>query len=78
MHGFKDQWLSSIEKGIENYKVLEESSGNKPVSVSKSWFQEQLHAVGITYEIGDNTPRDFIKTKGRVSAQAMMEILIKL
>ncbi len=76
--GFKDLWLSSIEKGIEGYKVKEKASGTKPVAVSKSWFHEQLQAVGITYEIGDNTPRDFIKTKGRISAQAMMEILIML
>jgi len=73
---FKDNWLDEIEMRIDGYSVDEEASGTKPVAVSKSWFHEQLQAVGITYEIGDNTPRDFIKTKGKISAQVLMEILI--
>ncbi len=73
---FKDNWLDEIEKQIDGHTIVEEASGTIPVAVSKSWFHEQLDAVGITYEIGDNTPRDFIKTKSQVSAQAMMKLLL--
>jgi hypothetical protein len=30
----------------------------------------------IVFEIGDNTPRDFIKKKGRVGAEEIMKLLI--
>lgn len=73
---FKDNWLKEIENRIDGYRVREEASVTKPVAVSKSWFHEQLQAVGITYEIGDNTPREFIKTKGKISAHAMMQELL--
>jgi hypothetical protein len=33
--------------------------------------------VGITYEIGDATPRDRIKLVGKVTAEEMMKILLK-
>jgi hypothetical protein len=32
--------------------------------------------VGITYEIGDATPRDRIKLLGKVTAEEMMKILL--
>jgi len=36
----------------------------------------QFDAEGITYEIGDDTPRDLIQEKGEVSAIEMMQLLI--
>ena len=72
---FKNQWLRYIEAHLPNYKVNERPSRiGQPVS--KGWFYTQFKAVGITYEIGDTTPRDFIKQKGIVSAEGMMKILI--
>jgi len=49
---------------------------NQPIS--KGWFFKQFGAEGIVYEIGDSTPRDFIKRKGEVSAVSMMDILKKM
>jgi hypothetical protein len=63
-----------LEENIPHYKV-NESSGNSTKPVSKGWFLKRHRAVGITYEIGDNTQRDRIRTIGRVSAQEMMKIL---
>jgi len=53
----------------------------KPVDTIKrptpmAWFSRQFSATGITYEISDGTPRDFIKVKGETSARAMMELLL--
>ena len=45
--------------------------------MSKGWFLTQFDAVGITYEIGDDTPRVFIRKKGEVSARAMMKVLME-
>ena len=73
---FVSNWLTNIEKNIPNYKV-NESSKNSTKPVSKGWFLYGLNAIGITYEIGDNTPLAEIKTIGKVSAQEMIRILLK-
>lgn len=72
---FIDNWFVSLEKHIPNYKVNEQSANsNKPTS--KGWFLYGHNAVGITYEIGDKTPKDSIKLFGKVSAEQMMNILL--
>lgn len=71
---FKDYWLMGISE------TLGEPTNERPSwlggPVSKNWILTQFNAPGVTYEIGDKTPRDFIKRKGQVSAQEMMQLLI--
>lgn len=75
--GFTSEWLGVIEKELDLDDINEQPSGlNQPIS--KGWFFKQFGAEGIVYEIGDSTPRDFIKTKGEVSAVSMMDILMRL
>jgi len=74
--GFKDAWLAAIEEGIGgDFKINEEAAlVRKPTTAS--WFRTQFGAEGITYEIGDGTPREFVALKGRVSAGALVEVLL--
>ncbi|WP_461532481.1 M14 family metallopeptidase [Sinomicrobium sp.] len=72
---FIDDWFKALEANIPNYKV-NESSGNSTKPVSKGWFLVRYNAVGITYEIGDNTPRDRIALIGKVTATEMMKLLL--
>lgn len=73
---FTKRWLKRIDEAIPGYEINERPSGvGKPVS--KGWFYTQFKAVGVTYEIGDKTPRDFIRQKGAVSAEKMMEVLLE-
>jgi hypothetical protein len=71
---FKEYWLEGI------HESLGEDINEKPSLISgpfsKNWIFTQFNALGITYEIGDSTPRDFIKEKGKVSATEMMQLLI--
>ena len=71
---FKDYWLQGIHETFG--EEINERPSNVGSPVSKGWFQTQFDAEGITYEIGDSTPRDYIKRKGRASAIEMMELLI--
>src|SRR5690606_19269097 len=71
---FETEWFAALEENIPDYKV-NVSSGNSTKPVSKGWFLKRHRAVGITYEIGDDTPRQRISTMGKVSAQEMMKIL---
>ena len=72
---FKNDWLQAIEDNIPNY-TLNESPDPISNPVTKFWFYTQFKAEGVTYEIGDETERDFIRLKGKVSAQQMMNVLL--
>jgi len=74
-HAFTDQWIDYIKEQIPKYepRVAPSALG---APVSKGWFLSQFNAPGITYEIGDNTPTEFIKTKSDVAAVGMMKVLL--
>ena len=74
---FIEEWFEALEENIPNYKVNEKAA-NTTKPVSKGWFLYGQNALGITYEIGDATPRDKIKLVGKVTAEEMMKILIKI
>lgn len=71
---FQDYWLLGIHQSIG--ESINERPSNIGGPVSKNWFLTQFNAVGVTYEIGDNTSREFIKRKGQASAEEMMQLLI--
>jgi len=73
---FITDWFKALEANIPNYKVNEKAA-NSTKPVSKGWFLYGHNSVGITYEIGDKTPKEDIKLIGRVSAEQMMQILLK-
>jgi cytosolic carboxypeptidase protein 6 len=43
---------------------------------SNAYFFFTHGAEALTYEVGDNTPRGFIKEKGKATAEKLMEILV--
>lgn len=73
---FTKAWLEKIRVATGLADINESASAND-MPTSKGWFNRQFGATGITYEIGDRTPREFIKKKGVESARAMMELLLK-
>jgi murein tripeptide amidase MpaA len=79
MAGFKDEWLNAIQKGMKpyDYRLKEEKHSVTSNASAQHWFYHQFRALGITYEIGDNTERGFIKVKAKVSADALADLLNK-
>jgi len=75
IYPFKDYWMGGIDDAIPNYKPDDQPF---PLSspISKGWFFKQFNAESLTYEIGDETPRNFIDLKARVAAREMMKLLI--
>ena len=71
---FKEYWFHGINQSLG--EEINEKPSNLGGPNSKNWMFTQFGALGITYEIGDNTPREFIKVKGRVTATEMMQLLI--
>ncbi len=75
IYPFKDYWIHAIDDAIPNYTPDDQPFPlNQPIS--KGWFFKQFNAESLTYEIGDETPRDFIDLKARVAAREMMRLLI--
>lgn len=72
---FIDKWFLALEQHIPGYRVNEKSSNSKQ-PVSKGWFLYGQNAVGITYEIGDETTKEKIEVIGSISATYMMKILL--
>jgi hypothetical protein len=72
--GFTNRWLSAFQQAIPGFKARIQPSGNGG-NVSKGWMMRALGADAITYEVGDKTSRMMLRTKGRVAAEKMMELL---
>ena len=75
--GFQDAWLAGIEAAIGDDFRINEDPGVIGRPTSAGWFATQFGAEGITYEIGDRTPRDFVRRKGAVSAAVLLELLLE-
>ncbi|MBS9463171.1 hypothetical protein KIM67_12205 [Flagellimonas sp. 389] len=76
MPNFVADWFSALEKNIPKYIVNEKRSDSRTPN-SKGWFLYGHDAVGITYEIGDSTPKEEIELVGTVSAKEMMRLLVE-
>lgn len=73
---FIENWFDALEENVHNYEVNEDAENSKK-PVSKGWFLYGHNATGITYEIGDTTPKGRIDEVGRASANEMMKLLLK-
>ncbi len=75
--GLVPQMIEAVaaELGLEP-NIRPSDVGNITTNSSKYFFSE-FGAEALTYEIGDNTPRDQLKRKGVVSAMKLMELLLQ-
>jgi len=75
LYPFKDLWIQALEDDLGNLGPNEEAYDlNSPIS--KGWFYKEFNAEAITYEVGDETDRDFLKYKAEVAAREMMKLLV--
>ena len=73
--GFHEAWIYGIGESFPDHEPENASSplGNP---IAASWFYTQFGAEGITYEVGDNTDRDFIRSKAKMAAIGVMQLLL--
>lgn len=78
MPGLVPKVISAMGEDIAGYKPNIKPSGKDAprINSTKSIFHE-FGAEAITYEVGDGTPRDQIKLKGELTAENLMEIILK-
>jgi murein tripeptide amidase MpaA len=77
--GLMWNWLDAITKSIPNYKPnIRPNEKPEPTIVSRNYFMIAHRMEAIVFEIGDNTPRGFIRTKGEAGADELMKLLTVL
>ncbi|WP_350291712.1 M14 family metallopeptidase [uncultured Croceitalea sp.] len=70
-------WIASISKRLPQKKTnVKASSSLNPTMVSRTYFFVNHGMPAIVFELGDNTPRPFLKEKGKVAAEELMRLLL--
>jgi hypothetical protein len=75
---FVETWLDGVQQRFPTYQVVISDSPRTPGgATSGRWFDRELKAPAVTYEVGDETDRDLIRRVGATSAQILMEMLLQ-
>lgn len=72
-----DRWLEGIQAILPDYEIREEPFGVAS-PVAKNWKYHTFNNNGVTYEVGDNTPRELVRDVARASAISLMREVLKL
>jgi len=71
-------WIQRISDRLPQKKTnISTSDQLTPTMVSRNHFFDAHDMPAIVFELGDNTPRDFLREKGRVAAEELMRLLMK-
>ncbi len=78
MPGLVPKVIEGLEDEFPGYKPnIRPSPGTGNKINSTAFFFFEFGAESFTYEVGDNTPRDFVRKKGETTAIKLMEQLLK-
>lgn len=73
---FPRAWHEAINARLEGPSVARNAAHNPGKPTLKSWVQHAHGIPGITFEIGDATPRPRIEALGRIAAEEAMCLLL--
>lgn len=76
-----DAWTASLGRRLPGYRFDLDEVGldqddPSELGVSTNWMNQALDAPAVTYEVGDNTPRNQLREIAREAANALMENLL--
>lgn len=75
--GFSQEWLQATQQQIPDFKPnIRPLFSEGPSYTSLSYLFQAFGTETIVHELGDNMPREFIHKKSRLSAEAMMQLLL--
>lgn len=76
--GIISKMIADSVKDLPGYEPNVRPSAGTGISVtSNSSFFHTYGAEALTYEVGDNTPRDFIRAKAVATENRLMEGMLK-
>lgn len=71
-------WIERISKRLPQKKTNVSASDKlDPTMVSRTYFFVNHQMPSIVFELGDDTPRPFLKEKGKVAAEELMHLLLE-
>ncbi len=71
-------WIGSISNRLPSKKTnISASQKLLPTMVSRNYFFANYDMPAIVFELGDNTPRPFLREKGKVAAEELMQLLME-
>ncbi|WP_088340916.1 M14 family metallopeptidase [Robiginitalea sediminis] len=71
-------WIRGITARLPQKQTnISASDKIRPTMVSRNHFYVAHGMPAIVFELGDNTPRDFLREKGRVAAEELMRLLME-
>ncbi|WP_272650848.1 MULTISPECIES: M14 family metallopeptidase [Maribacter] len=71
-------WIENISERLPQKRTnVKPSKNTKPTMVSRNYFYVNHGMPAIVFELGDNTPRAFLKEKGKVAAEELMRLLME-
>jgi cytosolic carboxypeptidase protein 6 len=80
MPAFTETWLTNIEKRIQRklpgFKINRDAAHNPGLPTSKTYVYTTFGIPAITFELGDNTDRRFIRVYATIAAEEMMSLLL--
>ena len=78
MPGLVPELIKATAQEFPDYTPNIKANSEEDARVtSTSFLFFEFGAEALTYEIGDQTPRDFTKKKATVSAEILMELMLK-
>jgi len=78
MPGLIPDWLEAVKDALPTYEPnVKPNDQLVPTAVSRNYFFVEHGAEALVFEVGDNTPRDFLKEKARLSANELMRLMLK-
>ncbi len=78
MPGLIPKVIEGMAKDIPGYDPnIRPGTADAPKISSTSSIFNAFHAEAMTYEVGDDTPRDLIKKKGEFTAENLMELMLE-
>lgn len=73
---FERHWLGCLQQRMPGYEVNRKPGHNPDLFTAKTWVYKAYGIPSVTFEIGDETPRELIGTLAHQAAMAMMEVLL--
>ena len=74
--GFTGGWLDAASKRLPDYGFAREAQETSEQANSKNYFFTRYGIPAITYETGDETPREAISAAAVVFAEEMMRLML--
>ena len=77
MPGLVPEMIDSMSQEISDHQPNIQPRPDDAKINSLTYFFYEFGAESLVFEIGDNTPREFLKRKGEISAMKLMELMVK-